>query len=94
MKELVHGLQQAIVEASQVEVDVLLPPFHAQVAGAVSTVDYGDKVDRAWQSWLEGDTGNSLSYQVHRFPHYLDLVAAKELFNITIYIDDLDATTV
>ena len=94
MKELVHGLQQAVVETSQVEVDVLLPPFHAQVAGAVSTVDYGDKVERAWQCWLEGDTGNSLSYQVHRFPHHLHLVAAKELFNITIYIDDLDATTV
>ena len=78
MKELVHGLQQAVVETSRVEEDVLLPPFHTQVAGAVSTVDYGDKVDRAWQSWLEGDTGNSLSYQVHRFPHYLDLVAAKE----------------
>ena len=94
MEELAHERQQAVVETSQVEEDVLLPPFHAQVAGAVSTVDYGDKVDRAWQSWLEGDTGNSLSYQVHGFPYHLPLVAAKESFNITIYIDKLHATTV
>ena len=94
MEELAHERQQAVVETSQVEEDVLLPPFHAQVAGAVSTVDYGDKVDRAWQSWFEGDTGNSLSYQVHGFPYHLPLVAAKESFNITIYIDKLHATTV
>ena len=84
MEELVHGRHQAVVETSRVEEDVLLPTFHTQVAGAVCAVDYGDEVDGPGQCWHEGDAGNSVGDQVHRFPHLLPLVPAKKILRFAL----------
>ena len=79
-----NGHHQTVVETSRVQVDVLLPTFHTQLAGAFCAVDYGDKVGGPRQGWHEGDAGNIVRDQVHGLPHLLPLVAAEKILRCAL----------